>query len=132
MHAEIIRDGEHGWMHVRFTNDTNQPQFLAKPRALLGEEPDGGFLQIQPSGNYRGRIVKRLPYVAEELLKVEPGESVNSDKFHVEAWYRFPTTKELLVRYHASHPLDGMSQVNGPLTLVESEPVEVDASTSLV
>lgn len=132
MLAEIILDGDHGWMHIRFTNDTKQPQFLAKARALIGQEPDGVFLAIQPTAIYRGRMLKRLPYAAAELFELDPGESINSDKFHLQQWYRIPSSKNLRVSYHASHPLAGMPQVNGPLSSVESQPVTVDASTSMV
>lgn len=131
MLAEIILDGDHGWMHVRFTNDTGRPQWLAKARALLGQEPDGDFLQIQPTAIYRGAVAKRLSHAEAELFEVEPGESISSDKFHLHEWYRVPSGP-LSVRYHAAHPLAGEGQVRGALIPVTSEAVKVGAATAMV
>lgn len=125
MLAKVLFTGVTGVLRVRFTNDADLPQWLAKPRALLGHQPDGGFLLVKPGAAYKGRVLKRLPYVEDELQRLDPGESVESESFDVKDWYAVDQTI-MLVRYCAAHPLAGMSQVQGPLTKVESETVSIN------
>jgi hypothetical protein len=125
MLAKVLFTGVSGVLQVRFTNETEAPQWLSKARALLGEEPDGGFLEVKPKVNYAGRVLHRLPYAQDELLELAPGQSVTSDPFDVLHWYAVEPCV-MLVRYAAAHPLAGLAQVQGPLTRIESDTVSIN------
>lgn len=121
MLAELLKD-EDDTLRVKFTNDTKEAQFLNRYKALLGEEPDGDFLALEPTSAYSGPALAH-ELVGEALVKVEPGESVTSDAFRLAAWYK-EDPGVVQVRYRAWHPLSGkpVSEVSK----VTSSPIEVD------
>jgi len=123
--AELIAENGIGALRVRFKNETSTTQWLAKPRALVEAKPDSGFLLTDPRAPYRGRILKRLPYDEQELIEVPGGQEVVSDAFDLRDYYAVREGTSVTVQYAASHPLAGVNQVSGPLTRIESHPVEL-------
>jgi hypothetical protein len=109
-----------GHVRVLFTNDTAAIQWLARPRAVVGRRPQGGFLEFDPPARYTGIRVKRGPYTEEELIALQPGEQVTSDEVRIADFYRLPDLPEIRVRYATGHPLRGLSQAGGPFERVES------------
>jgi hypothetical protein len=113
--------------HIRlvFTNESGAVQWLARPRAVVGEKPESGFLEFDQPARYVGLRAKRGPYIEEELVAVPPGDAVQSDLIHLTDYYRLPEASEVRVRYASSHPLPGLSAAAGPFDRLESAWVTV-------
>ena len=114
-----------GFVTLLFTNDATTAQWLARPRAVLGDQPEGGFLEFEPPVSYIGLRAKRGPYGEEELVAVQPGESIESDVIELARYYRVPDAADVRVRYASSHPLSGVAVAGGPFERLESDWVTV-------
>lgn len=114
-----------GFIRVVFSNETDVEQWLARPRAVVGDEPESGFLEFDPPARYIGLRAKRGPYGEEELVAVPPGGAVESDLIELAEYYRIPQASEICVRYVSSHPLAGITAAAGPFERLESDWVTV-------
>ena len=132
MKVDLLAEPERpGHVRLLFTNDTAGTQWLARPSAVIGRRPQGGFLEFDPPARYTGIRVKRGPYTEEELVAVRPGEQVGSDEVRIADYYRLPDAPEIRVRYSAGHPLRGTAQAGGPFERVESGWTTVRLPTSV-
>lgn len=96
-------------------NDSVENQYLAAPRI----EPaalDGNYFQFVPHAvPFLGIQVKRSPYSADELIGLQPGESLTRT-YDLGVLYDLSAGFPARVRYRATHPVGGPSR----LSLIES------------
>jgi hypothetical protein len=114
-------------VRFRFTNDSPEVEWLARSRAFF-DVPDGDHLEFEPEAMYLGVQVKRTPYEQDELLAVEPGQSVESPVVDLADLYHLPRGGLLKVRYMTYHPLRGSEGGRGSIGPVVSDWVELPSS----
>jgi hypothetical protein len=89
---------------VRFTNTSDEAEYLALPR-IEQEHMDGSYFQFAPARlAYLGIQVKRAPYTRDELRDVAPGESIERE-IDLADLYDFTEAWPEQVRYSAVHPI---------------------------
>lgn len=94
---------------LHFTNETDSPVWLAIDRCFMRGSADGDYLEFEPSAAYLGIAKKRLPYRADELVKVAAGEEVQSQAVRLRDVYELQDgLVDRRVRYRATHPLAGV------------------------
>jgi hypothetical protein len=102
---------------LEFNNHSTERRYLLTWNAPMVGTLDNDVFEFQGvRARYIGRLVKRLPPRAEDLIPVEPGQTLTSEPIDLSTFYRTdPGAASPVVRYRAYHATDMEGEFPNPL-----------------
>jgi len=106
---------------LKFCNNSDETMYLALPRTGYNNIFDTKCFDVMPTIPYTRMQTKRSPYTVDELISVEPYTDFTV-QVNLSELFDFESIKQAMVRYRASHPLEG---VDSQMETIESNWLEL-------